>query len=182
LIAETKVPTAVAGERAAAIRAVVAQVIPITGTIGLGLFVFFLSSTLLPSFKVLGILVILVGLITWLRWHSFIKVYSKAQIALKETLAQAPAPRAAPAANPLPSLLREADLETVVIENGSPAAGKLIRELQLRSLTGASVVGIERNGASIINPGADEELQTGDRVLLLGNKSQLEAAKKSLSA
>jgi CPA2 family monovalent cation:H+ antiporter-2 len=177
LVAETKVPTAVAGEPAAAIRAVVAQVIPITGTVGLGLFVFFLSSTLLPSFKVLGILVILVGLIAWLLWHSFIKVYSKAQVALKETLAQAPAP----AANPLPSLLREADLDTIVLKDGSPGVGKLIRELQLRSQTGASIVGIERNGTSIINPGPDEELQTGDRVLLLGNKPQLEAAKKSLA-
>jgi len=177
LVAETKVPTAVAGEPAAAIRAVVAQVIPITGTVGLGLFVFFLSSTLLPSFKVLGILVILVGLIAWLLWHSFIKAYSKAQVALKETLAQAPAP----AANPLPSLLREADLDTIVLKDGSPGVGKLIRELQLRSQTGASIVGIERNGTSIINPGPDEELQTGDRVLLLGNKPQLEAAKKSLA-
>ncbi len=180
LIAETKVTTTAAGARTAAIRALVAQVVPITGTVALGLFVFFLSSTLLPSFKVLFLLVILVGLITWLLWHSFIKVYSRAQIALTETLAVSTA-RPLPVAKPLPSLLREADLETVQISHGSPAAGKLIRELQLRSQTGASIVGIERNDSSIINPGADEELQIGDKVLLLGNQAQLEAARKSLS-
>jgi len=181
LIAETKVPPSAAGENTAAIRTLVAQVVPITGTVALGVFVFFLSSTFLPTFKVLIILVIVVGLITWLLWHSFIKVYSKAQIALKETLAQPSAPLPQVAPKPLPSLLREADLQTVTINAGSPAAGKLIRELQLRSQTGASIVGIERNNSSIINPGPDEELQTGDRVLLLGNQAQLEAAQKSLS-
>jgi CPA2 family monovalent cation:H+ antiporter-2 len=62
----------------------------------------------------------------------------------------------------LPSLLREVDLETVTISADSPVAGKLIRELQLRTQTGASIVGIERNDAKIINPGLDEELQFGD--------------------
>jgi len=34
----------------------------------------------------------------------------------------------------------------------------------------------ERNGRNIINPGADEELQSGDQILLLGSRSQLIAA------
>ena len=34
---------------------------------------------------------------------------------------------------------------------------------------------------SVINPGPDEELQPGDRVLLLGKRSQLDAAKAVLS-
>jgi CPA2 family monovalent cation:H+ antiporter-2 len=77
-------------------------------------------------------------------------------------------------------MLREANLTAVNIPPDSPAAGKLIRELQLRTRTGASIVGIERNGASIINPGPDEELQPGDQVLLLGNPSQLDAARTAL--
>jgi len=181
LIAETKVTAAAAGERTVAIRAVVAQVVPIAGTVALGLFVLVLSSALLPTFKVLIVLLALVTLITWLLWHSFIKVYSKAQIALKETLAQPPTPRHDHAPAALPYLLREADLETVTIAAGSPAAGKLIRELQLRSQTGASIVGIERNGVNIVNPVPDEELQPGDQVLLLGNRAQLDAACKNLS-
>jgi len=52
--------------------------------------------------------------------------------------------------------------------------------LQLRTRTGASIVGIERNGASLINPGPDEELQSGDQVLLLGDLAQLDAAKAAL--
>lgn len=180
LIAETKVTERAAGERAAAIRAIVAQVIPIAGTVILGLYVIVLSSALLPAFKVLVVMVILAALISWMLRRSFIKVYAKAQVALQETLSQPPAPRhdQTPA---LPSLLREADLETVTITAGSPAAGKLIRELQLRTQTGASIVGIERNGVNIINPGPDEEIQAGDQVLLLGNRAQLDAAQRSLA-
>jgi K+/H+ antiporter YhaU regulatory subunit KhtT len=56
----------------------------------------------------------------------------------------------------------------------------LIRELQLRTLSGASIVGIDRNGDSVINPGPDEALRAGDQVLLLGSTEQLTSAKRLL--
>jgi CPA2 family monovalent cation:H+ antiporter-2 len=180
LIAETKVTQAAAGERTMAIRAIVAQVIPFAGIATLGLLVVLLSSTLLPPLNVLVVLLAILGLVTWLFWRSFIKVYSKAQFALQETLSRQPPRHAAVAPAQVPSMLREANLITVTITPDSPAAGKLIRELQLRTRTGASIVGIERNGASIINPGPDEELQPGDQVLLLGNRTQLDAARAAL--
>jgi CPA2 family monovalent cation:H+ antiporter-2 len=181
LIAETKVTPAAAGERTAAIRAVVAQSIPIAGTVALGLLVLALSSALLPTFKVLIVLLVLVGLISWLLRRSFINVYSKAQVALQETLAQPPAPRENHSPSVLPTLLRDADLETITLGAGSPAVGRLIRELKLRTCTGASIVGIERGGANIINPGPEEELHAGDQVLLLGTHEQLRAAQTALS-
>jgi CPA2 family monovalent cation:H+ antiporter-2 len=182
LVAETKVSEAAAGERTTAIRSVVAQVVPIAGVVALGLFVLVLSSALLPAFNVLVVLLIIVAFITWLLWRSFIRVYSKAQVALKETFAQQAAPRPAHEAAALPSLLREADLETVSIAADSPAVGRLIRELELRTRTGASIVGIERGGANIINPGPDEELQAGDQVLLLGTRDQLNAARATFGS
>ena len=180
LVAETKVTPAAAGERTAAIRAIVAQIVPIAGTVALGLFILVLSSALLPSLNVLLVLLVIVACTTWLHWRSFIRIYSRAQVALEETFAQPPAthPHDAPAA--LQSLLREADLETVTITGDSPAAGKLIHELELRTRTGASIVGIERNGANLINPSADEELRSGDQVLLLGTRDQLDSAKAVL--
>jgi CPA2 family monovalent cation:H+ antiporter-2 len=180
LMAETKVTTDAAGERTVEIRAIVAQVIFIGGTAALGLYVFVLSSTFLPTLPVLLILLLLLALITWLLWRSFIRVYSKAQVALHETLAQPPPPRRDHALAALPGLLREADLETVSLASGSRADGKLIRELALRTRTGASIVGIERNGASLVNPGPDEPLQAGDQVLLLGSRTQLDAARRAL--
>jgi monovalent cation:H+ antiporter-2, CPA2 family len=180
LVAETRVTYAAAGERTAAIRAVVAQIVPIIGTIALVGYVLVLSSTLLPPFRVWIVLLVLVAAIAWLLWRSFIKIYSKAQVALQETFAQAPPPRPGRPGE-LPSLLREANLETVALAAASPAVGKLIRELQLRTRTGASIVGLERAGAKIINPGPDEELQAGDQVLLLGSRAQLDAAKAAFS-
>jgi Putative regulatory, ligand-binding protein related to C-terminal domains of K+ channels len=139
-----------------------------------------LTSTLLPTFKVLMGLLVLVGLLAWLLRRSFIKVYSKAQFALHETLTQPPPINPALAQPVLPGLLREANLRTIQIAGDSSAAGKLIHELQLRTQTGASIVGIERNGSSLINPGPDESLQAGDVVLLLGSQEQLKSAENAL--
>ena len=47
--------------------------------------------------------------------------------------------------------------------------------------TGASVVGIQRQGSSIINPGPDEELLPKDQILLLGSPDQLEHGKQLLT-
>src|SRR6185369_11056902 len=141
-----------------------------------------LSSALLPTFRVFLVLLILVALIIWLLKRSFIRVYSKAQVALQETLSQPPPSRHDTPARALPSLLREADLETLTIHKHSPANGKFIRELQLRTQTGASIVGIERSGSSVINPGPDEELLAGDQILLLGTRQQLDRAKDALGS
>jgi CPA2 family monovalent cation:H+ antiporter-2 len=180
LLAELKVSAAAAGARTPAIRAVVAQVVAIAGMALLGLYVLELSSTLLPSPHIMLILLAIVLVIAWLLWRSFIKVYSKAQVALQETLAQSPPPRVEPPPA-LPALLRDADLETLTLSAASPAVGKLIREIELRSKTGASIVGIERGGTSLVNPGPDEELQPGDQILLLGTRSQLDAGRAALN-
>ena len=140
------------------------------------------SSRQHPGFYVLLVLLVIIGFIAWRLWSSFIKVYSKAQIALQETFAQQPEPRHDTAQIAKPSLLRDADLETVTLTAGSPAIGKLIRELELRTQTGASIVAIERGGVNNVNPGPDEELQVNDQVLLLGSAAQLEKARKHLLA
>jgi K+/H+ antiporter YhaU regulatory subunit KhtT len=50
----------------------------------------------------------------------------------------------------------------------------------LRAQTGASIVAIERAGQRVINPGPDEVLCGGDRVLLLGQAEQLPGARALL--
>jgi len=179
LVAELKVTPDVAGERTAALRSVVSHAIPLAGLVGLVLFGLSLSAPLLPPRGVLPVLLVVVALLTALLWKSAIRIYSRAQVALEETFAhpphsEEPAPRA------IPALLRDADLETVTLSDQSNAARKLIRELALRTRSGASVVGIERAGVPIINPGPDEELLPGDVVLLLGSTLQITAAKRVL--
>jgi len=181
LLSEMSVSRAAAGRNTDALRAVVRTVVFLAGCCGLLLFTLMLSTTILPSRNALpaaGLVVIAAVII--LR-RAFIRLYAKAQAALHETFSQPPAARHPEETVPLPALLREAELKLAPISERSPAAGKLIGEVRLRTRTGASVVGIERPGENIVNPGPDEEIRAGDRVLLLGNRAQLESAETLLS-
>jgi monovalent cation:H+ antiporter-2, CPA2 family len=181
LIAELKVSSASSGGRTTAVRAVVAQGVAVAGTVVLSLYILVLSSALLPPTKVLVVLLGIVALIAWLLWRSFIRVYSRAQSALRETLSQPPPARPDHSAEVLPAFWKAAQLDTLQLAEDASARGKRIRELQLRTRTGASIVGIERRGQSIINPTPDEELQPGDQVLIIGTRAQIQAAKAALS-
>ncbi|HET6410195.1 MAG TPA: cation:proton antiporter [Chthoniobacteraceae bacterium] len=180
LISEISVTREAAGDRTAALRGVVSGTIVAAGCGGLILFVLLLSSAILPSRNALivaGLVVIVAAIILW-RW--FIRLYSRGQIALRETFAQEPEPRVDEPAI-LPAFLHEASLQLIPIHDKAEAAGKVIGDLRLRTRTGASIVGIERASQNIINPGPDEEIVAGDRVLLLGTKEQLEAAEELLA-
>jgi len=181
LLAETRVTEQRAGENTEAIRAVVAAFVPAVGSVALGLFVVILSSTLLPSLNVLLALLALAAVVALVMWRSFNRVYTQAQAALVDTFAQPPAPKHAPGSATEASLLAEADLATVTVAAGSPAAKKLIREIGLRLRTGASIVALERPGVKLVNPGPDEEVQPDDKLLLLGTAAQLQQAEQLLA-
>jgi CPA2 family monovalent cation:H+ antiporter-2 len=152
----------------------------VAGAIGMGLHLLVLSAAVLPSWRILIVLLLVLAAITALLWRDFIRVYSKAQFALEETFSQPPPSRHEQPPAALAGLLKEAEIVTLTVANGAPCKGKLIRELALRTQTGASIVAIERAGASIVNPGPDEELLAGDQVLLLGKRAQLEGARRYL--
>jgi hypothetical protein len=57
---------------------------------------------------------------------------------------------------------------------------KTIKELDLRSKTGASIVGIYREEATIPNPAPDVRLLPGDVVVLIGNLEQIKAGMQYL--
>ena len=80
------------------------------------------------------------------------------------------------------SLLEAAHLDSVRLAKGSPAAGQAIGALELRTNTGVSIVGIERDSERIVNPGPGETLHEGDLLLLLGEDSQLPKAKAELAS
>ena len=63
--------------------------------------------------------------------------------------------------------------EKVRVGAGAEVCGRSLRELNLRVRIGASVIGIEREGRAIVNPTADEKLEAGDVVLVLGDDEQL---------
>jgi CPA2 family monovalent cation:H+ antiporter-2 len=163
-------------------RAIVANTILGAASVVLMILLLLLSSAILPSWKLLIAQALIVIATAVLLRRSFTKLYSKAQVALQETLSQpSPAHREA-AVHSLPALLRDAHLRSVRIMTDRGGAGKLIGELGLRTRTGASIVGIQRADESVINPGADEELRPGDEVLLLGSEDHLESAQLLLNS
>ncbi len=181
LLAEMSVTRKEGGASTPALRAVIANTILTAGCLVLMLLLLLLSSTILPSWKLLVAQALIVIACAVLLRRSFTRLYSRAQFALQETLAQPPIPRHEPAVRAMPSILREAELLTFLLPENTQAVGKLIGELRLRTQTGASIVGIQRDGTSIINPGADEELRAGDEILLLGSDEHLKSAQEHLA-
>jgi CPA2 family monovalent cation:H+ antiporter-2 len=64
------------------------------------------------------------------------------------------------------------ELNWLVLQPESPVNGCTIGELAIRARTGASVVGIERDGSFLPNPGPDFRLATGDLIATMGSPEQ----------
>jgi CPA2 family monovalent cation:H+ antiporter-2 len=65
----------------------------------------------------------------------------------------------------------------VRLEAGSPGAGRTLAALDLRGLTGATVLAIWRPDGGVLVPGAREELRPGDVLALAGTAEAVEAAR-----
>ena len=178
LISEATVKRNRAGQRTQSLRAVVANVCLVAGTTGMILSVTLLSSALLPPLKIMIALALAVAVVAWLQWRFLVRVYARAQIAIKETLESAELGQALEAEE---ALLATAHLESVRLAQDSAALGQAIAALGLREETGVSIVGIERDGERILNPGGEESILEGDVLLLLGEKPQLTQAKAKLN-
>lgn len=64
-------------------------------------------------------------------------------------------------------------LEELLIEEGSPFAGRSIRESRLKEDYSAQVLAIVRGDRSIVNPEATEEILPGDVVIIFGAADKL---------
>jgi len=109
-----------------------------------------LGSANLPPQKTPVIMAILIISVSVISWKFNIRIYSEAQVA------------------------------DIQISLQSPAANKIIRDFNVRAITGATIIGLEHEEKTLINPPADEILRPGDRIYLLGTRSQLEKARTLL--
>ncbi|HEY0008283.1 MAG TPA: TrkA C-terminal domain-containing protein, partial [Tepidisphaeraceae bacterium] len=182
VLAEAAIPKSAGKDSTDVLRGMFGGTIRVLGLVVLLVWVAALSIAVMPpSWPVLAVLLAGVVLIAFTQRQSFERVYGRAQIALRDTFATPSAEHELAAeAKPMPTVLQRAELGEVLIAPNTPASGRLIRELALRSKTGASAVGIERDGSSVLNPGPDEELLPGDRLVLLGSREQVEAARRLL--
>ena len=179
LLGEICIPRGAGGRSVTAARAVISQVFVLVSLVVMTLITILLSTTILNSLESLVMLLLVVTVAATLFRSILLRLYSRAEIALHETLVQLPLLRPKEI-QALPELLREAELETLEIPAESAVALRKLREIPLRSQTGASIVAIERSGERLVNPGPDEVLRPGDRVLLLGQAEQLPIARDLL--
>lgn len=70
---------------------------------------------------------------------------------------------------------------SVRLEETSPMAGKSLAEVNLRGLTGATVLAIQRGEESVSVPTAQEVLRVGDVLALMGTCEAVDAAKALLT-
>lgn len=65
-------------------------------------------------------------------------------------------------------------LEEIRLSPHSPLANRLLRESEIRTRYGVTVVAIQRSNAIISNPSSEEVLHAGDLVIVFGKKEQLD--------
>ena len=87
-------------------------------------------------------------------------------------------PKALPTAE---VLLDDLVIDWFTIDRGAAAVGKTIRELQARTVTGASIVSlVEPDHVKRTNPEADTVLNEGATLILAGDRQTIAALKKLL--
>jgi CPA2 family monovalent cation:H+ antiporter-2 len=180
--AEGRVDTAAAPRRALLVSLELAIVL-LVGLPILAITQPFIGGYAAPVFA-LGIVVML-GVALWrtatnLEGH----VRAGAQMVLEVLAAQSHAQRPAQ-----PGALEQVDQllpglgapESLHLDAASPAAGKTLSEVNLRGLTGATVLAIQRGDTGHSFPSGHEVLQAGDVLALAGTEESIEAARALLA-
>lgn len=72
-------------------------------------------------------------------------------------------------------------LETIVIPERSPVAGKSLAELNWPRLFTVQIAGARRGGAKTLIPGGDYRLRVGDEVLLLGSAAHVRSVNMEIT-
>lgn len=70
-------------------------------------------------------------------------------------------------------IITDIETETYLIGEQTPAAGHSIRDLKIRSRTGATVIAVRRDGEILPSPDPDFVFKTGDIVYLIGEREKV---------
>ena len=98
----------------------------------------------------------------------------KEQVALAKDLITSEAPLTQ---RPSGNVSEGVEIEEIEVTEDSPLCGVTLAGSRIREKTGASVVGLRREGAPILNPAPVIRLTAGDTVVVLGSPSQVEAVR-----
>jgi Kef-type K+ transport system membrane component KefB/Trk K+ transport system NAD-binding subunit len=73
------------------------------------------------------------------------------------------------------------DFQEIRIQTGSTHAGQKVRDIPVRSMTGASILAVSRAGRVYYDPLPDFQIYPGDRLLLMGESDELRHAEHMLN-
>ncbi|MDR6395168.1 cation:proton antiporter [Herbaspirillum seropedicae] len=90
LLAEVSVKPEFAGAYTSGVRKIVSEVLPIMSIVGIMLLIFVLSASILPPLNLLAFVLAGAAGLLWLLWSKLVKLHSRLQIALFETLDEQP--------------------------------------------------------------------------------------------
>lgn len=90
LLAEVSVKPEFAGAYTSGVRKIVSEVLPIMSIVGIMLLIFVLSASILPPLNLLAFVLAAAAGLLWLLWSKLVKLHSRLQIALFETLDEQP--------------------------------------------------------------------------------------------
>lgn len=139
-----------------------------------------LTQPLLPAFGGAAVLVVPLVVLAVMFWRSAANlnghVRAGAQLVAEVLSRQSTTPGTpdlSSAESMLPGL---GSMHGVRLQAGSHAAGQSLRQLNVRGLTGATVIAILRDGEGRLTPTGDELLQQGDVLALIGTDDAVAAA------
>ena len=149
----------------------------------LGIPLLALTQPFIPALYGAIVLVVILGVLGVVFWHSAENlqehVRAGAQVII-EALARQAGEAAPPSLDKVQPLLPGfGELTPITVKPAGPAAGKTLAELNLRGLTGATVIAITRGGVGIL-PTGKEPLQADDVLVLAGTHDAVEAARDLL--
>jgi CPA2 family monovalent cation:H+ antiporter-2 len=187
-LAETALPrTATGVDFDAAPRRSLVTALQLAVTLVAGFAVLVVTQPFLPGysgFVLLAVVLVIYG-VAFVRstvdLDSHVQAGSQAVVEALTNYARAGRPSAEPTPlaglDLLPSLGKPV---AILLGAESPAVGHTLAELDLRSRTGATVLAISRNGASIVTPPATERLCANDLLALTGTLEAIGAASELL--
>lgn len=161
-------------------RAAVTTVLQATALLALLLWIWNLVPSEANLWVTLAIAAIL-GLVATVLWRRLIHWHSTMEISLESALSDASSPQNQPAwmDGHTPWGLQ---IGEVVLPDRFAWAGRSIGEIGIRKRFGCSIIGIERQGFNVANPGPAAHLFPGDRMLLLGSREQFDAIREEITS
>jgi monovalent cation:H+ antiporter-2, CPA2 family len=196
LLAEAAFP-AVAGsrlDRAAAPRRALVVTLQLASVLAVGAPLVAITQPFVPGFLGAGLLLVLLAVLGVGFWRSATNlqghVRAGSQVIVEALRAQSRVkPEAADghgdhnhSLDTLRAILPGLGEPTPVrLEASSPAVGRTLAELNLRGMTGATVLAIRRGEDKVVVPTADEQLQAGDVLALAGTHEAIDSARAVLS-